>query len=243
MTEYWPMIPPSVIRDTRLNAVSVRVYAALAVYANSDTGECWPSQATLAADIGVSERCVREHIARLIQAGHVHRGHRRRRDTAVLIVANQDRNGCSGQTVKTGTPAHQDRHGCSVKTGTAVPDTIKHTKGTNKRTKEASAAFDILLSRWNAIDGVAKVLKPTDSRLRSYQARSGDDDWRHLDEALAKITKSSFCHGQNDRGWRADIDWFLRPDTMTKILEGKYDDRNGNGHDTGPHYDIIEPLR
>ena len=47
--------------------------------------------------------------------------------------------------------------------------------------------------------------------------------------ALDRVRSSSFCRGQNDRGWRADLDWFLRPDTVTKLLEGKYEDRNGNG--------------
>ena len=28
--------------------------------------------------------------------------------------------------------------------------------------------------------------------------------------------------GKNDRGWKADIEFFLRPDSIAKILEGKY---------------------
>jgi len=36
------------------------------------------------------------------------------------------------------------------------------------------------------------------------------------------IPDSPFLLGENDRGWRADIDWFLRPDSVTRILEGKY---------------------
>jgi hypothetical protein len=46
-----------------------------------------------------------------------------------------------------------------------------------------------------------------------------------LGDALNRVAKSSFCRGQNERGWKADIDWFLKPDTLTKILEGKYDDQ------------------
>jgi len=28
--------------------------------------------------------------------------------------------------------------------------------------------------------------------------------------------------GENDRAWTATIDWFLRPDSVDKILEGQY---------------------
>ena len=31
---------------------------------------------------------------------------------------------------------------------------------------------------------------------------------------------------QNDRGWRADIDWYIKPDTIAKVMEGKYDNRS-----------------
>jgi hypothetical protein len=36
---------------------------------------------------------------------------------------------------------------------------------------------------------------------------------------------SPFCRGETgDRGWRASFDFLLKPDTATKVLEGKYDD-------------------
>ena len=41
---------------------------------------------------------------------------------------------------------------------------------------------------------------------------------------LPKIAKSSFCLGENNRNWRANLDWFLNPDTVTRIIEGQYDD-------------------
>ena len=41
--------------------------------------------------------------------------------------------------------------------------------------------------------------------------------------AIAKVASSAFCQGQNDRGWQADFEWFIRPDSVTKIMESKYD--------------------
>ena len=48
------------------------------------------------------------------------------------------------------------------------------------------------------------------------------DNWR---AALARCASSPFCNGTSDRGWKANADWFLKPDTLAKILEGKYDAR------------------
>ena len=34
---------------------------------------------------------------------------------------------------------------------------------------------------------------------------------------------SEFLRGNNDRNWKINLDFFLRPDSVTKILEGNYD--------------------
>lgn len=52
---------------------------------------------------------------------------------------------------------------------------------------------------------------------------------------IDRIIRSTFCLGLNDRGWVANFDWLLRPDTAVKVLEGQYDNRqpatsgNANG--------------
>jgi len=51
---------------------------------------------------------------------------------------------------------------------------------------------------------------------------------RPLEEWVAvmqRIEASTFCRGENDRAWVATFDWLLRPDTATRVLEGKYDNR------------------
>ena len=57
---------------------------------------------------------------------------------------------------------------------------------------------------------------PAGVALRPYQ-----------EDAIERAMGSGFLTGQNDRGWVMDLEFFLRPDTVTKILEGKYDDREG----------------
>lgn len=50
------------------------------------------------------------------------------------------------------------------------------------------------------------------------------DSWR---DALIRAGPSRFLRGDtdDDRNWRADLEWFLRPDTVVRVLEGKYDDK------------------
>ena len=47
------------------------------------------------------------------------------------------------------------------------------------------------------------------------------DYWRTV---IERIARSSFCRGENQRGWRADFAFLVRAETHVKALEGKYDD-------------------
>jgi len=77
---------------------------------------------------------------------------------------------------------------------------------------------------WNMIEGVRRVSKVTNSRADKLRARLKDPWWReHWREAMARIANNTALKGHNDRNWRANIDWFLRPDTVAKIIEGQYD--------------------
>lgn len=58
-------------------------------------------------------------------------------------------------------------------------------------------------------------------RLRLRDA-GGIDGWT---AALEKIRSSRFCRGENDRGWRIDLDAMCQPKTFTNLMEGRYDDR------------------
>lgn len=82
---------------------------------------------------------------------------------------------------------------------------------------------------WNEMAekiGIPRCLVVSDSRRRSLQARQRDkffiENWNM---AMGKVVKSKFCKGDNERGWTATFDWFIKPENFTKVMEGKYDDR------------------
>lgn len=104
------------------------------------------------------------------------------------------------------------------------------------RAREDSPAvrFAALVRIWTEFNGAnlpaPRFLNPkreaaTKRMFSGY--KSEDDlaqllnDWR---DVCARISKSRFCNGAGERGWRANIDWAMRPDVMARILEGAYDD-------------------
>jgi len=86
--------------------------------------------------------------------------------------------------------------------------------------------FAEIMQAWNNLAetaGLASVISIKDGRRKHVRARWRDADWReHWQEALAMIPSRAFLLGENDRGWTADLDWFLKPDSVTRLLEGKY---------------------
>lgn len=68
----------------------------------------------------------------------------------------------------------------------------------------------------------------TEARRRTAKARWLEEPregyWRAV---LERIEASTFCHGANDRGWKATPAWFLKPESHVRTMEGMYDDRGG----------------
>lgn len=73
--------------------------------------------------------------------------------------------------------------------------------------------------------GLPVPRKVTADRRRKVEARireHGEEAWA---EACRRMASSAFCRGENDRGWRADLDFLCQPKSFNGLLEGKYDDR------------------
>lgn len=85
-----------------------------------------------------------------------------------------------------------------------------------------------VLEAWNGLAsdcGLPTVSKLTNARRRKLHARIRDHPFEDWAAALAAIRRSQFLRGENDRGWRANFDWLLRPETIPKLLEGQYDEQ------------------
>lgn len=85
----------------------------------------------------------------------------------------------------------------------------------------------VVAAEWNMIGNVSRCSVVTKKRQQTVRARMRDEFWRtNWREAMQKVSRSSFCAGTNDRGWKANLDWFLRPDTVPKLMEGQFDDQS-----------------
>lgn len=84
-------------------------------------------------------------------------------------------------------------------------------------------------------------------QLRRRLAECGGiEGWR---VAMAKLAASPLCTGDNERGWRADLDFVLQPRSFTRLMEGFYDARApvgraaGGGGIMAGYADLIERAR
>jgi len=73
--------------------------------------------------------------------------------------------------------------------------------------------------------GLPQASKLTPDRQRKIMARLRDYGLEGWNQALANIDRSSFLTGQNDRGWRASLDFLIQPASFAKVHDGGY----GNG--------------
>ena len=90
---------------------------------------------------------------------------------------------------------------------------------------------------WNALGKpFPPIRRMTDKRKTALRQRVATAGWAEDLPAALKAAKSrGFLKGENDRGWVMDVDFLLRPDTVTKLMEGKYDDRKATGTNTFEH--------
>ena len=114
-----------------------------------------------------------------------------------------------------------------------------------KRGGGDAAVVQAVVDSWNAIEGVRHVRGIAGKRGATIKARLADSDWRsNWQAALDRVGRSSFCKGGGDRGWVADLDWFIKSDTVTKLLEGKFDDvpskPNGNANGGSHLFDSLK---
>lgn len=129
-----------------------------------------------------------------------------------------------------------------------IPDGFEETPGKHPRSKEQRTknkedepigssppdgeplpSLTEFLSIWNEHanrHGWCAATAMTATRSKAFRTRLKDPAWRaSWRRALEQAGQSPFLRGENDRGWKMDLDFFLRPDSVAKIIEGKY----GNG--------------
>lgn len=216
----------TMVWDIELPATEKLVMLALADCAN-DEGECWPSIATLMRKTGVSERTVQRATKAIEEGGHMSRHEVVGRGTRYFLHPRHS------DTPVAKSPPPQRREPPPQRHPTPVTVTPKPSENHQEPSLRETARVQrddckIVFVRWNEMAdqaGVPSCQKITEARRKSCCARLKDDGLDAILRAIARIPASPFLLGETGKWSGATIDFLLRPDTVTKILEGKYDDR------------------
>jgi hypothetical protein len=116
---------------------------------------------------------------------------------------------------------------------TPAPSAAAGTNPANDSSPNSQDSPEAVVEAWNRqakTSGWCACASLTRARRQTCRERLKDGFWAsHWQEALAKAGGLHWL-GDNPRGWKADIDWFLKPGTVPGILEGKYSDRKEDQH-------------
>lgn len=197
------------------------VLLALADCAN-DEGVCWPSMASLAKKCSKGERTVQGVIKDLVLAGHLTRVERPGKGVLYTLHPRSD---CA--PAKSAPPqgtAHTPAAAADKPSRTIIVEEAKASP-TAREPDDCDAVAVI----WNAMakaNGLPSCSKMQGKRRKACQARLRSDGLQAIQQAIERVPKSAFLRGEAGSWAGANIDFLLKPDSVTSILEGKYDDRN-----------------
>lgn len=127
------------------------------------------------------------------------------------------------------------------RTGTG-PDSGTHIKTSNIKTQNNPPTpqkndLSDLCESWNSMadSGIPKLQNVNPNRmggdrLRMATARLADPWWvANYFDALDQIRRDQWRIGKNKRGWMATFEFFVRPDTVNKLLEEREASKKNSG--------------
>ncbi len=94
-----------------------------------------------------------------------------------------------------------------------------------KRTGELKPGDEVVLffEFWNSQEKLPKAMKLTSARRVKIKMRIKESGLENLKSVVLVITETPFLLGENDRSWKADLDWLVANEQNgLKVSEGKY---------------------
>ena len=102
--------------------------------------------------------------------------------------------------------------------------------------QELAANVQRLAEAWNAMaqrSGLTLIAKMNEKRCEQAAARIKEYGIDTMLKAVESIPASPFLVGNNERGWKMDIDSLLQKSTCLKLIEGKYHNAAEGGKASG----------
>jgi hypothetical protein len=177
------------------------------------TKELAPSQYTVSTLLGENSATLGEIRLRL--------GKRSKSSVSPRITNNSSKNG----------PRRDQEPERVHQLADAQPDSQSSSGPLSQVQSSSNLIADDIVAAWNEAPGLPRIRNLNDKRRRVLSGRSKDAFFvENFRKAIAKMSESKFCLGKNDRGWKADFDFFLKPGTIEKVIEGKYDNKADAPH-------------
>ncbi len=116
-------------------------------------------------------------------------------------------------------PRGEDRRG-EDRTERTGENSVNGSAGADIRTQP-----EMLLDLWNENRGtLPKAVALSTKRTKHAEARLKENpDLNYWLQVIQRMAASNFCSGT--KGWTATFDFFLKPDTHLKVIEGTYDNK------------------
>lgn len=119
----------------------------------------------------------------------------------------------------------------------------QHTEtGQGKPETRIAIDYQFIVDNYHSLcPNMRRVEVISDERKGYMNARVGEFGMQKVIEVLRKAGESEWLNGRNDRAWKADFEWIIRPRNFIKILEGKYS-QNGRFNNKAPDGSTAEDI-
>lgn len=90
-----------------------------------------------------------------------------------------------------------------------------------ERPKADTTDYELFKDTYNKFcSSLPQIRALSDKRKKAIRDFLKQLEFKDFEEACKKANENNFLAGQNDRGWKADFDFIIRPDKALSIIEG-----------------------
>lgn len=176
----------------------VLVYGAIEAHCFGGNG-CTASNATIAAETGLKESTVKTIVCMLCRS--------------LWISIERNENGMRKKMdplLEPLIPIHGALIPIHAKRESPLTIINNNNKQLNNNTSKDLAATQRVFDHYVKLFNASQTYKLSDGRRRKLQARLSDAGEALLTKAITNTANSAWHRGENDRGWKADLDFIIR---------------------------------
>lgn len=231
---YYAILTADVRYSNCINANEKLLFAEITSLSNT-SGICWASNAYFAHLFNCTPQAISKWIKNLekhnfIMCEYTYRQGTKEVEKRLIRCINNDIKGINSDIKGINTRLGGYQH--TIKENNKIINNKENTKGGDSQLVKEHINYDQIREVYNFYadkNSLSRLRTFTDKRKKKLLVRLKENkEFKSiLNEALKKISESSFLTGLNDRRWKVDFDWLIENDTNAiKICEDKYKDKD-----------------